>query len=111
MAKTEIKLKELVVGNDITPTTYRMACADGDYPAGTIVEFDSTTKKLKKATAAANMFGIVADDSKATATDNKIVVYVTGRFDFKECVCPVVEGETILDYQVIGKDIGIFFAE
>lgn len=111
MAKTEIKLKELVVGNDITPTTYRMACADGDYPAGTIVEFDSTTKKLKKATGAANMFGIVADDSKATATDNKIVVYVTGRFDFKECIYPTVEGETILDYQVRGKGIGIFFAE
>ena len=111
MSKVDIKTKELVVGTDITPTTYRMACADGDYPAGTIVEFDSTTKKLKKATAAANMFGIVADDSKATSINNEIVIYVTGRFDFKECIYPTVEGETKLDYQVRGKETGIFFAE
>lgn len=111
MAKIEIKEKKLVVGNDITPTTYRLPCEIGEYPAGTVIEFNSVTKKFKKATAAVNMFGIISEDTNITATNDKAIVYVTGRFDFEECICPVVEGENILDYQIRGKEIGIFFAE
>lgn len=111
MSKTVIKTKELVVGNDITPAVYRLPAEVGIYEAGTIVEFDSMTKKMKKATTAANMFGIVADDSEVNLKNNELVVYVKGRFDFKECVCPEVDGETILDYIVRGKETGIFFAE
>lgn len=111
MGKTEIKEKILIVGNDITPTTYRLPFEVGEYLAGTIVEFNSATKKFKKATAAANMFGIMLDDNNITSVSNEAVVYVTGRFDFNECISPVVDGEGILDYKVRGKEIGIFFAE
>ncbi|SKA01579.1 hypothetical protein SAMN02745174_02278 [Cetobacterium ceti] len=110
MKKTEIKTKVLVAGNDITPTTYKMPCTAGEYKSGTIVEWDTSTKKMKPATAAANMFGIIVED--ITVGENGMaLVYVTGRFDFTECIIPTVHGESKLDYQIKGKEIGIFFAE
>lgn len=105
MAKVEYK--QLIGGKQAPLIRKNMKMEAGEYKMGDLLEYDSSNKRMKKCTVAANIAGVFAQDDCTLEENAVVTIYIGGEFNRKAIVFGSISDNTDIDFEAQKK--GIYF--